>query len=161
MAKITKLLPIAFILMAAAICTGDDNMLKPDISTLAWLEGDWSGDFEGNPFTCHYSSPEGGVILSISKEFPEGQPCFIEFEKFEQTDSGIVMTPYPNGKQSVPFTLIDYDPAIKKAKFANYEHDFPTEIIYELVEPNKMLIIVAGPGKEGRAELKVDLRRLE
>lgn len=149
---------LSFIL-SVNICIAEDNM-KPDISTLDWLAGDWEGDFEGNPFECHYTSPDGGAILSVSKEFHEGKPCFIEFEKFIQTDSSIILTPYPGGKQSVEFALIEYDPSIKRAKFVNYEHDFPTEITYELTAESKMKIVIAGNHNGKRMELVVSLKKV-
>lgn len=161
MIRFFKLFPAFLAMLLAAFCFGGDNFPKADIDSLAWLAGDWAGDFEGNRFECHYTSPEGGAILSVSKEYHEGKRCFIEFEKFEESNSNIIMTPYPDGMQSVGFTLIGFDPAIKQAKFTNYRHDFPTEIIYELVEADKMLITVAGPGEKGRVELKVNLKKVK
>ena len=137
--------------------TGDSVVVS--IDDLAWLAGDWRGDFEGNPFECHYTTPQGGVILSVSKEFQGENRCFAEFEKFEAKDSGLILTPYPGGRQSVPFILVDYNPDFKKAKFENKEHDFPTDITYEITEPDKMLITVAGSQDGKRLELKVNLVR--
>ena len=69
----------------------------------------------------------------------------------------IILTPYPGGKQSVPFELVDFDPVAKKAKFENLEHDFPTDITYELIETGKLKITVAGPQNGKQLELKVNL----
>ncbi len=69
------------------------------------------------------------------------------------------MTPYPAGKQSVNFTLTDYDRSIKSAKFVNREHDFPTEIIYEITSGGKMKITVAGDHAGKRMELIVSLEK--
>jgi len=150
------------VLLLTVTTTGTDNDLKVSkIESLSWLAGSWQGDFEGNSFECYYTTPKGGTILSMSKEFHKGKPCFIEFEKIEISGSDIILTPYPGGEKSVSFVLSDYDPEVNKAKFTNYEHDFPTEIIYELVETGKMVITVAGPHEDKHLELKMNLIKIQ
>ena len=129
------------------------------LKTLAWLEGSWRGDFEGNPFEAHYTSPEGGTILSVSKEFLKDGRCWSEFEQFTISGDSVLLTPYPQGERSVSFILTDYDPSVKKAVFVNEAHDFPTDITYEMTAPDSLRILVAGPGKDGRKVLAVRLAR--
>lgn len=123
------------------------------IEDLAWLAGSWSGEIKGagttTRFETHYTTPQGGVILSSSKAFkPEGKLSWFEFERFEVRDGVLQVTPYPNGKASVSFALVEYDPAAKKAVFANAQHDYPNRITYQRVAEDRLLFVVAGETKE-------------
>lgn len=139
------------LLTASIINAGENDLSGAEIiKQLGWLEGKWSGTFEDNPFEAIYSSPKGGVILSISKEFGEKGPCFIEFEKIEYWEDNVFLTPYPGGEKSDKFDLVDYDPEVQKAHFRNPEHDFPTDIIYERTADS--LHITAG-GKNSAGQL--------
>lgn len=158
---IVVIVGIVVLLIASARSSKKADEASGLIATLGWLAGNWEGDFEGVPFACHYTTPKGGVILSVSKEFRQDKSCFYEFEKFEALDNNIVMTPYPAGNISVPFTLIDYNPKIKKAVFENKDHDFPTSITYELAAPDNLTILVAGPAEGEQKLLKVNLIRLK
>ena len=160
MNKIVVTLIIWLVILSVSVFA-QDAPLRPNINTLSWLAGNWKGDFEGNPYECYYTTPKGGTIISVSKEFPEGRPCFIEFEKFTVVGDSIVLTPYPDGKKSDDFILTDYDPNVKKAKFVNYKHDFPNEIIYELVNNGNMIISVAGDQKGKWLKFKVKLHKID
>ena len=114
------------------------------LSDMRWLEGAWRGDFEGTPFEAIYSGPDGGAIISISKEYHEGKRCFYEFEKFLIERDTVVMTPYPNGEKSDSFPLLNYDMNLKAAIFENKERDFPTTFCYRRLSPYTLLIVVSG-----------------
>lgn len=133
------------------------------IEDLSWLAGSWAGEVKGagatTRFETHYTTPEGGVILSSSKAFrPEGKLSWFEFERFETKGGALVVTPYPGGKPSVSFTLVEYDPAAKKAVFANAEHDYPNRITYQRVAPDRLLFIVAG-NAQGAPVMEFSLSR--
>lgn len=124
------------------------------IGDLAWLAGSWAGEVRGagatTRFEAHYTSPQGGVILSASKAFKaDGQLSWFEFERFEEREGTLVVIPHPNGKASVPFTLVEHDPAAKRAVFANPGHDDPNRITYQRTAEDRLLIRVEGdaPGE--------------
>lgn len=151
---------ISAVLFVCSIATGQEmkqKTLSPKgiISNLSWLEGSWGCE----TFTAHYTSPLGGIILSVSKELNEGKAEFFEFETITAKDSTVILTPYPDGQRSVAFTLINYDPAIKKTVFENKEHDFPTRLSYESVSDDNLLIIVSGPQEGKTVDLRFDLFR--
>ena len=120
------------------------------ISELSWLEGKWRGTLGENTFEATYSSPAGGEILSINKEFLPDGSVFVEFERFRMVDSFVVMTPYPGGKESVPFTMVSFSAEDRMAKFSNPEHDFPNDIIYYAVHPDSLEIDVSGLDDSGQ-----------
>jgi hypothetical protein len=124
------------------------------IEDLSWLAGSWSGEVRGaapgTRFETHYTTPQGGLILSISKAFsPEGTLRWFELERFEARDGVLQVTPHPNGRASVSFPLVDYDAATKKAVFANAQHDYPNRLTYQRIAEDRLLIILTGddPGE--------------
>jgi len=140
---------------------GAENQLnhRDIIKDMSWLAGHWSGTFEGKPFEAIYTSPTGGVIMSVSKEFGDSEPCFFEFEKFELLNDTLVMTPYPSGEKSDDFPLIDYSRKDKRAVFENKNHDFPTTFMYTRTSDDSLKIIVSGEIKGERREFKVLLKK--
>lgn len=124
---------------------------KVAIEQLGFLAGNWIGTFPGGRWESAYTTPEGGMILSSSKEFRGDRVVMIEFEHFMTIEGEVVLTPYPFGKKSsTTFKLTEFDEAKKRVVFANPEHDFPNTIIYERTKPNELVIQVIGTmrGKE-------------
>ncbi len=121
------------------------------IEQLSFLTGNWSGTFPGGRWESAYTSPDGGMILSASKEFRGDRVVMIEFEHFNTVNGQVVVTPYPFGKKSnTSFTLSEYDKTKKRVVFANPEHDFPNTLIYERTKPDELVIQIIGTmrGKE-------------
>jgi hypothetical protein len=128
------------------------------LDDMTWLEGNWAGTFDSNPFEAAYTSPKGGVIMSTSKDFGDTLNCFFEFEKFALIGDTLNMTPYPAGKQSDNFPLIDYDKERMRAVFENKNHDFPTTFVYQRTAPDTLEIIVSGELKGKQTEYKAVLK---
>jgi Domain of unknown function (DUF6265) len=132
----------------------------PTISDLSWLEGTWRGSVGGRSFEAHYTSAEGGQILSASKYTEDGKPAGFEFERFQQRGDTLVLTPFPEGKSSVDFAVAEYDPKARRAVFENLAHDFPTRISYQRSAKDRLTILVSGPGEDGQEQvLTYALRR--
>lgn len=130
------------------------------LSDLAWLEGDWAGTFGGLQFETHYTGPEGGMILSLSKQIREGRVTLFEMERFVEKEGQVILTPFPFGRASSDdFQLEEFEPATRKARFISPEHDFPTEIIYQLVAPDELHITIAGERNGSRVEIPALLKR--
>ncbi|HYE77303.1 MAG TPA: DUF6265 family protein [bacterium] len=127
------------------------------LGSLGWLEGNWVG----GGFEATYSSPKGGVMVSMSKYYEDGMCVFVDFERWEAVDGKILMTPSPMGHASVSFTLVGFDPAVRRLRVENLEHDWPTSITYELLEPDLLRVIAAGPGEGGAEQVEtMDLQRV-
>ena len=126
------------------------------VSDLAWLAGSWKGEIRGagktTHFEAHYSTPAGGVILSVSKAFGDGGEhlSWFEFERFEVRDGHLQVTPYPDGRPSVSFRLVEHDREARKAVFANPDHDYPTRITYQRTEDRRLILTVEGETEEAR-----------
>lgn len=126
------------------------------LASLSWLAGTWRSD----EFEATYTTPHGGMILSASKFMQEGKAVYMDFERIQVIDGVVTLTPYPGGKESVPFKLTGYDAKVKKAVFRNPEHDFPTELRYELASQDNLVIHVAGMQEGKETVMKIDMRRV-
>lgn len=125
----------------------------PSIRDLSWLQGTWHGRIGGRDFEAHYTGAEGAQILSASKYTENGKPAGFEFERFEQRGDTLVLTPFPEGKSSVSFPLVEYDARNRRAVFENLAHDFPTRISYQRVARTHLTILVSGPGEDGKEQI--------
>jgi hypothetical protein len=127
--------------------------VPPSVSDLAWLEGTWRGRIGGRDFEAHYTGVEGDQVLSASKYTENGKPAGFEFERFEQRGDTLLLTPFPEGKSSVSFPLVEYDGGSRRAVFENLSHDFPTRISYQRVAKDRLTILVSGPGEDGKEQV--------
>jgi Domain of unknown function (DUF6265) len=152
---------LTVILIGGSAPPTGDFFEPPRVSDLAWLEGVWQGRIGTRDFEARYTGPEGGLILSVSKYSVNGRAAGFEFERFEEKDGHVVLTPYPDGKASpATFRLTDYDQKSRRAVFENPKHDFPTKISYQLVADDSLTILVSGPGKGGKENvIRYELKR--
>lgn len=132
------------------------------VSDLGWLSGSWiGGSSEGTIYESHYSTPNGGVIVSASKETRNGRTVGTDFEIFYQKDGRVIFQPCPNGVKSPgSFPLAAFDALARRAVFENREHDFPQAFIFEQPAADALRITLQGPGKDGATKSIVyELRR--
>ncbi len=149
---------IAITVVATSACSDDTQVdLSPHdrLKSLDWLEGSWKGPHNGGTWETCYTSAEAGVILSASKEIRNGKVIMIEFERFNVVDGDVVLVPYPFGKPSIPFKLVNHDPKKKRAEFTNPDHDFPKRIVYERISRNTLNIVIEG--EQGGREISMTL----
>jgi hypothetical protein len=121
------------------------------VSDLGWLAGNWiGGSSEGTLYESHYSTPNGGVIVSASKETRNGRTVSTDFEIFYQKEGRIIFQPCPNGTKSPSsFPLVTFETLSRRAVFENREHDFPQVFIFEQPAADALRITLEGPGKDG------------
>lgn len=123
-----------------------DAAPKQTIDHLSWMAGHWKGPYGGGSWEAIYTDPKGGMILGVDKELDaRGRLTMFEFEKFFQRGDEVILIPHPNGKASVEFVLTDFDPAERKARFTNPEHDFPQVILFDGSQEDRLTAIVGNP----------------
>lgn len=142
----------------AGSVTADDT---PGIERLAFLAGTWRGTYPGGEWESAYTTPQGGVVLSSSKDMRGGKVVMIEFEHFREVEGNIVLTPYPFGKKSrVSFKMTEFDTNAKRAVFTNPEHDFPNKLVYERTAKDELTIQVIGTQRGKPIEQTMNLKRI-
>lgn len=141
---------------------GGAGQLAPEdaLRGLAWLEGRWVGSTsDGEAFEAIYSSPAGGVILSVSRSLSGERATFTEFERFEVREGRVVMTPFPDGRRGCAFMMVEHDMRARRAVFTNPENDFPRRIVYERPADDALRIVVEDMRGAEVLTLVLDLRR--
>ena len=155
----------ACVLTASARTEGDVTPDKQSLTaaerleSLGWLQGHWKGTLMGSRYETVYSSPDAGMIVGASKEIQGGLARGFDFERMYVKDGHVVMTPYPRGKESVTFKLVDHDPMSRKAIFSNPDHDFPRKLTYEIRAEDNLVIVLEGDGGGQPLVLTLDLNR--
>ncbi len=150
-----------FFLLSCSLLFMNGWTSAQNLAQLDWLAGHWEGTFGGQSFESHYTTSRGGMILSVSKQVSKGQVRLFEMERFVEQEGQIILTPYPFGRASSDdFRLVPTNEGVKRARFISPEHDFPTEIIYELVGPDQLHITIAGQQNGKRVEIPAILTRV-
>ena len=143
-------------LLGAAL---DDGKGAPTIEDLGFLAGTWSGDAWGGKFIAYYTTPEGGSVISHSKLMRGDEEAFYEFELFEVRDDVIHLQPFPGGQRATGLALAELDRDARKAVFENPDKDYPTQIVYERVSDDRLVITLSDP-HGGSSKIEVfDLAR--
>ena len=149
------LVPVLLLALAApAGAHPPEKRMPVDASRLAFLEGTWRSAW----FEATYTAPTGGVVLSCSKELRDGKAVFIEFERFDVRDGVLTLQPYPGGKMA-PVSFALHALAGDRAHFRNAAHDFPQDLVYERVAPDKLRIVLTGVEGGKPRELRFELER--
>ena len=114
----------------------------------------------GGKFQTYYCTPDGGKVMSYSKLIKQDKVVFHEFEVFERSSKGeVIFRPFPQGSPAQPLTLAECDPKSHKVVFENKKKDFPTRIVYQRVEKDRLVITLSDPFGESKKVETFDLRR--
>jgi len=144
------------LLLLATPILASESAVDDQLAGLGWLAGTWRSD----TLLAHYSSPDGNLILSTSKHLDEGQAVFFEFERFQMNDGRVLYTPYPGGKQSSDsFSMVEHDPAARRAVFENPAHDFPQRFIFH--RPDDDRLVITTTDMDNKRRIVFDLRRVD
>ena len=129
---------------------------ESQLARLDFLAGTWRSDW----FEATYTTPGGGMVLSVNKEIRDGKVIFFELERFDVRDGRVTMQPFLNGKQApVSFPLLSLEG--QRAHFRNAAHDFPQDLIYERTAPDHLRIVLTGVAGGKARELRFELKRAE
>jgi len=165
MRKPTAPLLLALLALGVPRLVATDEKPAPSakLSDLSWVAGHWRGEPGKNTtYESHYTAADGGLIVSASKEIRGGRAVSADFEMIFVKDGKVIYQPFPGGKKSEhAFPLIACDPAAKRAVFENKEHDYPQSFTFEQPAPDRLVITLSGPGKDGqKMDIVYDLKRV-
>ena len=105
-----------------------DPAAEPEAALdLSWMSGHWRSG-QGEAFAEEiWTSPEGGVMLAVSRTVRGGQVVMFEFMRVELGDAPALVA-QPGGGAGTTFTLVEA--GSERAVFANPDNDYPTHIEY-------------------------------
>lgn len=160
------IMAVAFVGLVVAVAAAGPKEGKTgadQISSMAWIAGEWEGDMWGGKFRAYYCTPEGGKVMSYSKLLKDDKVAYHEFEVFELDETGnVIFRPFPGGSaKAKPLMLADCDAKERKVVFENKNKDYPTRIVYQRVADDRLVITLSDPFGESKKVETFDLRRLK
>lgn len=106
-------------------------MTQTTAPDLAWMSGDWEFTANGRHVTEHWSKPEGGTLIGMSRTVRDGKTIAYEHLLIRPGKDGTLeYIAKPSNQPEAAFKLIRVDKL--SAVFENKEHDFPQRIMYTL-----------------------------
>jgi len=114
-----------------------------------FMSGSWQLGSGANLTEEHWTLPNAGSLIGMSRTIRGGKTTFFEFLRLEQGKDGVDYVAQPGGRfPPTRFRCTSLEG--KKAVFENTLHDFPTRITYERTSDDELIAIVSGPpnGKE-------------
>lgn len=149
--------PTGTIALIAILATASSAADEPGTGSLAWLEGHWCAENDGEQIEEYWMPDHGGMQLGLSRTLKQERTTAFEFLRIV-TEAGVpVYVAQPNGAPPVRFTRSAG--GSQWIAFENRAHDFPQRIEYRR-EGDRLRASIAGPG-EGGKELTIafDYRR--
>jgi uncharacterized protein DUF6265 len=146
---------VCVLLGAFASAEEEPAAARTGIAAMDWIAGPWRGGNGKSVWETAYTTPEGGMVMSASKEIRGGRAVMFDFEVFREEKGKVILTPFPFGKRSVDFPAVSVDGKGRKAVFANEAHDFPKRFTYEVGEDGKLRITLEGD--QGGNDVKMAL----
>jgi hypothetical protein len=100
---------------------------------LGFMSGCWEGIFRAERGSGvieeFFTSPSDNLMLGTTRYILEGRTVMWEFSKIEESDGGVLLTPFPRGRPSEHgFRMTSLDDG--EVLFEAPEHDFPKRIGY-------------------------------
>jgi hypothetical protein len=125
---------------------------RPSVSDLAWLSGCWELTRNTRHIVEHWTAPEGGTLIGMSRTVAAGKTTEYEFLMIQEGAAGLEYVAKPSGQAGATFTSTRV--SADEVVFENPKHDFPTRIIYHRDANGGLLAAIEGPsnGKTQRIE---------
>lgn len=114
-------------LLALAI-SGSAALAAPDLKSLAWMAGTWTGVTDGVEMEEVWIAPKAQSMLGLHRDAAQGRTVSFEFLRIEATADAITYWASPKGRPATPFKLVEGGQ--KRVVFESPEHDFPRRILY-------------------------------
>jgi hypothetical protein len=153
---------VIVIALGALFCAQPAKAPNGGVADLGWLAGSWRGSDGQSTWETCYSSPEGGEVVSASKEIRGGKVVTYDYERFWDKKGTLVFSPFPRGRKSPhDFPAVEVDAKAQKAVFENAANDFPRKFTYHRAAPDRLVITLEGEQKGQPLQMKLELKRAD
>lgn len=98
------------------------------IARVAWLQGCWRMNVNGQTVEEQWTAPGGSAMLGLSRTVKGDRLVEYEFVLLRERDATLVYVAHPSGQPGGEFPLKSVDD--ESATFENAAHDFPQRIGY-------------------------------
>jgi hypothetical protein len=103
--------------------------LKASAPDVAWLTGCWDLDRGRRHVVEHWTAPEGGTLLGVSRTVADGKTVEYEFLLIRERDGALEYVAKPSGQPEAIFVASRV--TADEVLFENPQHDFPQRIRYK------------------------------
>src|SRR5881394_548795 len=100
-----NLLILLLLLGALALIGTRSSSAATDISTLAWMAGNWTGTINGVETEELWLAPKANSMIAVHRDVKEQRTISFEFLRIEATADAITYWASPKGKPAVPFKM--------------------------------------------------------
>ena len=100
----------------------------PAIKDVAWIAGCWELSRNGRHVVEHWTAPEGGTMMGVSRTVVNGKTTEWEFLVIREGAKGLEYVAKPSGQPEATFTSTSV--SATEVVFENPAHDFPKKIHY-------------------------------
>jgi hypothetical protein len=94
----------------------------------SWMAGSWSGEVDGVKMEEHWTTADGGLMVSMHRDVMANGKAWFEFARIEKKNGVLTFMAMPGGQSPTPFPLKTI--AERRVVFENPEHDYPQRITY-------------------------------
>jgi hypothetical protein len=143
---------VALTALLSTLAAGGLAALKwPPATSLepfGFMAGCWRGPISGGGvIEEYYTAPSANVVLGVTRYLRGDRVTAFEFTSIVREDSGIVVTPRPEGQAPARFRVTHL--ARDSAVWENPTHDFPRLIAYHRIARDTLVARIEGPGDQG------------
>ncbi len=135
-------------LAAVALLTGASGGENSRTASLAFFDGHWCAESNGERIHEYWTSEHGGMRLGLSRTMRQDRTTAFEFLRIVTEEGVPTYVAQPGGGAPVRFTRSAAGPGW--IAFENRAHDFPQRIEYRRVGETRMRATISGPGEGGR-----------
>jgi hypothetical protein len=104
----------------------------PTVRDIAWMTGCWEMTRNGRHIVEHWTAPEGGTLMAVSRTVAAGKTHEYEFLMIREADGALEYVARPSGQTEATFRSVRV--SADDVVFENPTHDFPTRISYRRTE---------------------------
>ena len=124
--RVRKLMVCAAVMLWAMQVWGQQ---AASLDSLKWLTGAWRMEKAGKVIEEQWTTPAGGMMLSVGRTIANGKLVEFEFVRIEQRGDSLEYVAQPGGQPPTEFKL--ESATENEVVFANLQHDFPKRIRYK------------------------------
>lgn len=147
------------VLVAAWVLTAapaDGPALR--VEQLAWLAGCWEVADEATRSVEHWTTPDGGTMLGVSRTVRGERTVSYEFLRIWRDEQGdVYYTARPSGQAEASFKLVRL--GAREAVFENPGHDFPQRITYRVRDDGSLFARVENIAPDSQRVIEFPMRR--
>jgi hypothetical protein len=107
------------------------------LEVLGWMSGCWSADGAGSRTEELWTTPEGGLLIGLSRSLSAGGATAFEYMRIESAPGGTTFHASPGGGPATTFPVVSADRG--RLRVERPDHDFPKAIEYRPVGADSLV----------------------